>query len=160
MEKELERIEEELDKLGEEKSKGGSIAMTAVGGGSGIVGFALLLAGLIYTLVGKGLNTYLEPEDYPIDLLTPIGIALVVVGSLLLVAGIVLLIVGLTNLKKVVEHNRKIEALENKRKRIEQENKPQEVVVENNNVNDEDTLLKLLSEGKITVEEYKKLSKK
>ena len=46
-------------------------------------------------------------------------------------------------------------------KRIE-ENKPkeQQAVVEDNTANDEDTLLKLLSEGKITVEEYKKLSKK
>lgn len=156
MENELERIEIELDKLGEEKSKGASIAMTAVGGGSGIVGFALLLAGLIYTLVGKGLNTYLEPEDYPIDLLTPIGIALVVVGSLLLVAGIVLLIVGLTNLRKVVEHNRRVESLVNKRNRIIEEQKPKSETVEL----DEDTLLKLLSEGKISVEEYKKMSKK
>ena len=47
-------------------------------------------------------------------------------------------------------------------KRIEEENKPkeQEVVVEDNTSNYEDTLLKLLSEGKITVEEYKKLNKK
>lgn len=156
MENELERIEQELDNIGEEKSKGGSIAMTAIGGGTGIVGFALLLAGLIYTLVGKGLNTYLEPEDYPIDLLTPIGIALLVVGALLLAAGIVLLIVGLTNLKKVVEHNRRVESLVNKRNRILDEQKPKAEPVEL----DEDTLLKLLSEGKISVDEYKKMSKK
>lgn len=156
MENELERIEIELDKLGEEKSKGGPIAMTAVGGGSAITGFGLALAGLIYALVGRGLNTYLSPEEYPVDLISPIGIALLIIGSILLVAGIVLLILGTTNLKKVVEHNRRVESLINKRNRILDEQKPKTEPVEL----DEDTLLKLLSEGKITVKEYKKMSKR
>ena len=166
MEKELENIEMELDKLGEEKSKGGPIAMIAVGGGSAITGFGLALAGLIYALVGRGLNEYLTPEEYPIDLISPIGIALLIIGSILLVVGVVLLIVGTTNLRKVVEHNRRVESLLNKRNRILEESKPKalEEKKESNNKqvasDDEDTLLRLLSEGKISVEEYKKLSKK
>ena len=156
MENELERIEQELDNIGEEKSKGGPIAMTAIGGGSAITGFALALAGLIYALVGRGLDTYLGPDEYPVDLLSPIGIALLIVGSVLLVVGIVLVILGTTNLRKVVEHNRRVESLINKRNRILEEQKPKAETVEL----DEDTLLKLLSEGKITVDEYKKMSKK
>ena len=164
MENELERIEIELDKFGEEKSKGGPIAMTAIGGGSAITGFGLALAGLIYVLVGRGLNTYLSPEEYPIDLISPIGIALLIVGSILLVAGIVVLILGATSLRKVVEHNRRVESLTNKRNRILEEQKPKAIDNKESSIKedttDEDTLLRLLSEGKISVEEYKKLSKK
>ena len=99
------------------------------------IGFAMLVAGAVY----------LATDGY------------IVGGAIMLGLGVALFLVCGFAIAVILYKNSKIEELEQQRDELSTEQKPENIGKEENK---EDTLLRLLSEGKITVEEYKKLNEK
>ena len=128
---ELEKIEEELKQLGDQET----IAPFIVGSVFGVV---FIVVGVILIALGA---------------ITWIGNGLFIGGGVVVGFGLIISIGMVFKVGKISETNTKIQEL-NQRKHELSHNK---TTAEET---DEDTLLRLLSEGKITVEEYKKLSKK
>lgn len=145
----IEQIDNELKRLGPEISKGKAISGVAVCGGIALVSFVLFLYFLLYYLA---LSKFISQSDPEFRILTTFLFWFLFCLILFIVMSIVT-IANISNLRTTVEHNRKIEALIKERNSIQS----QKIEEEQKETND-DTLLRLLSEGKITIEEYKKLS--
>ena len=143
---ELKKIEKEMDEIREDTSKGGKIAMVAISGASLLVGFILLFYGIIIV--------FWEPR---------VSVPFFIIGGVLLIFGVIALPTNLARLREAVRVSSRYNALEDKRDIILERIKAGDLVNEDKaekKESDEDTLLRLLSEGKISIDEYKILSKK
>ena len=128
--KEVEEIDKQLISLGKPEIRSPYILGVVLG---------IVFFGIGIILLAVGLVTY-------------IGIGLAIGGGVMAGFGLIIGIVMGIRVGKISEKNEKIQEL-NRRK---YELSSNEALTEETN---EDTLLRLLSEGKITTEEYKKLSK-
>lgn len=145
MKKSLLEIENELKIIGEPRSKAPLVVKTSVGGGIALIGLYPLFSGIVFFA-----NNWI------------LGLILIIIGSVLILGGGTLSIISAFVLRNVTNENKEIERLQKERETLLEEQKQsiQEKERKEQEESNEDTLLGLLSEGRITVEEYKKLSKK
>ena len=137
----IEQIDKELEELGELQSKQDTIAYIVISGIAANIGVGVFIAGL------ANMN------------LLALMIPCVALGILLFIAGLSFVFVNISRLSELVEKNNRIETLQKEKEKL-QETEAKKNSTIGQNESDEDILLRLLSDGKITVDEYKKLSKK
>ena len=143
----IEELEAQMRELEPKIKKVPSILRMAIPGGVAIFGlFSLFTTFLVFA------------AEYEFDE-TQVGtiVTMIVFGAIFLL-GVVLCLLGIPQLKRMIGINREYNKLDDEKKSLEKRLKllAKTDLAESN----DDTLLRLLSENKITLEEYKSLSKK
>ena len=143
----IEVLEEQMRELEPKRKKVASILGMAIPGGVSLFG----LLGFLYTLF-----IYAVEQDFIKDE-TGFIVTMIVFGAICLLGALVCL-TGIPRLKRMKVINSEYNKLEDEKKSLEKRLKllAKTGMVESN----DDTLLRLLSENKITLEEYKQLSNK
>ena len=153
----IEQIDKEIERLGPEISKGKYIAGVAIWGGVAIVGFTIFIVGLFYYVIFKSAidHSYGGGTQPDFVQILNVYLAMIIIGGIAMALGAIFAPISGHNLKMVVRHNKKLDTLTKEKKSLQTQPVADDIKESN-----EDTLLRLLSEGKISVEEYKRLSKK
>ena len=144
--KRIEELEEQMRELEPKRKKVSSILRMAIPGGISL--FCLLA--FFYSLL-----LYLLEDDF---LDTDGFIVPMIIFGVLFLVGVVVCLSGIPQMKRMKTINDEYNKLEDEKKSLEKRLKliAKTGISESN----DDTLLRLLSENKITLEEYKSLSKK
>lgn len=147
IQEQIETLEKQMRELEPKRKKVASILGMAIPGGVSLFG----LLGFLYTLF-----IYAVEQDFIKDE-TGYIVTMIVFGAICLLGALVCL-TGVPRLKRMKVINDQYNKLEDEKKSLEKKLKvlAQSGIVESR----DDTLLRLLSENKITLEEYKNLSGK
>ena len=143
----IEELEKQMRELEPNVKKASSIVRMAVPGGISLFG----LIAFLYTLLIYFLESQFVTDE------TGFIIAMIIFGAIFLL-GAISCLTGIPQLKKMKVRNNEYNKLEDEKKSLEKKLKvlAKSEIIETK----DDTLLRLLSEGKLTLEEYKQLSNK
>ena len=143
-EEKIEEIKASIEEIYPKTAKAPSFVM--IGVGTGLLLVSVIVACFSATLSGASM------------------IPVLVMGIVFIVLSLAAIIFGIITLNRVFQTIERYEILKSslieETDNLKQKTKIKKEKTKLSNESDEDTLLRLLSEGKISVEEYKKLSKK
>jgi len=150
IEQRISEIDKEMDDIREDAKKGKRIAMVAVPTAIAVGGTKIAF---------ESIDPFFKDGNWIL------GLILLTIGLSIAISAALFAILNIKPLVDTVEISRRYNSLEKEKadllkqkdENLQVEEEPEEVVVEEQN---EDVLLQLLADGKITVEEYKKYSKK